>query len=199
MRPARRFEASDQHLVAGVEEQDAGAGTGLAHLGERGVEVVDERAGARVDDEREPGRPLPVPGQLRDRGDQRRREVVDDEEPEVLEDVSGRGPPGPGEPGDDEEVEGRSAHALTSCSRSYTARATVSGSHDNATSSSSVRARSRFTDPDSLRSRARRVGPRPATSSSTDRVACCSRRRRWYVIANRCASSRTCWSRYKAG
>ena len=43
-----------------------------------------------------------------------------------------------------------------------------------------------------------RVGPRPGTSSSTDFVIFLSRSWRWYVIAKRCASSRTCCSRYSA-
>ena len=41
-------------------------------------------------------------------------------------------------------------------------------------------------------------GPRPGTSSSTDVVIFLSRSWRWYVIAKRCASSRTCCSRYSA-
>ena len=47
------------------------------------------------------------------------------------------------------------------CSRAYTARATASGSHGSATSSSSVSSRSFFTEPNSLSRRCLRVGPEP--------------------------------------
>ena len=40
-----------------------------------------------------------------------------------------------------------------------------------------------------------RAGPMPGNSSSTERVIALSRRPRWNSIANRCASSRTRWSR----
>ena len=47
-------------------------------------------------------------------------------------------------------------------------------------------------------SRFLRVGPSPGTSSRTDLVIFLPRSWRWYVIAKRCASSRTCCSRYSA-
>ena len=61
--------------------------------------------------------------------------------------------------------------------------------------SSALAARSRFTEPKARSSAFCRAGPRPGTSSSTLVVIALLRRWRWWVIANRCASSRTRCSR----
>ena len=61
-----------------------------AQLGERLVEIVDERAGADVDAEAVALRAAAAAGELGDLADERRRQVVDDEEPEVLEHVGRR-------------------------------------------------------------------------------------------------------------
>src|SRR5207244_7987731 len=60
--------------------------------------------------------------------------------------------------------------AAPPCSRSYRSRATRSGSQATASSSSRLRSRSFFTEPNSLSRRDRRVGPNPGTSSSADFV-----------------------------
>ena len=64
-----------------------------------------------------------------------------------------------------------------------------------AISSSTVAARSRLRDPNSFISTFRRVSPRPGTSSNKETSMLVDRFCRWYVIANRCASSRTRCSR----
>src|SRR3954451_12449211 len=203
--PAGRLVAAHQHLVVGVGEKHPGAGDHLLELGERRDEVVDELARAHIDHEPEPLRALRPAPELGHLGDERRRQVVDHEEPEVFEHVGGRGATGPGHPGDDGDVERHAgplvparSPARSPCNCAWTARATFSGSLGISTSSSSVSSRSRLTEPCSFNRRAFRVGPSPGTSSSTERVIFLSRSCRWYVMAKRCASSRTCWSKYSA-
>ena len=53
--------------------------------------------------------------------------------------------------------------------------------------------------PNCLSSSRRFFGPSPGMSSSGERVRAFCRRARWPVIANRCASSRSCWIKCNAG
>ncbi len=64
-------------------------------------------------------------------------------------------------------------------------------------SSSTVAARSFFSEPKCFSSAWRRVSPRPGTESSSPAVSRLDRLLRWYEMAKRCASSRTRWSRYR--
>jgi hypothetical protein len=64
-----------------------------------------------------------------------------------------------------------------------------------AVSSSTLAARSRLSEPNSFISAFRRVSPSPGTSSSKETSMLVERFCRWYVMANRCASSRTRCSR----
>ena len=84
-----------EHVVGRIEEQHPRAGAHLPELGQRGDEVVDELTGPHVDHEREPLRALGAAPQLGDLGDQRRREVVDHEEAEILQHVGRGRAPGP--------------------------------------------------------------------------------------------------------
>ena len=69
------------------------------------MEVL-QGAGADVGPEGVAGRgPARGPGQLGHLGDEQRRQVVDDEEAEVFEDVGRFRPSRPGQPGDDRDVE----------------------------------------------------------------------------------------------
>ena len=61
--------------------------------------------------------------------------------------------------------------------------------------SSMVAARSFFSDPKCLISVLRRTSPSPGTSSRRLSTIVLERRDRWWVIANRWASSRMRWSR----
>ena len=61
--------------------------------------------------------------------------------------------------------------------------------------SSTDAARSRFSEPKRVSSAFLRVSPSPGTPSSAELVIAFERFCRWYVIAKRCASSRTRCSR----
>ena len=78
------------------------------------LEVFDEHARADVDDQAVAVRPVAPAGQLGDLADERGREVVDDEEPEVLEHVRGFGTARAGHAGDDRDVE-NGLGVATSC------------------------------------------------------------------------------------
>ena len=98
---------ADEHVVGRVEEQDAFGRAEPLELVERGREVGEEVAGAHVDDERVTRRCLPSRGELGDLADEHGRQVVDDEEAEILEHVGGFRPAGTGHAGDDRDVETR--------------------------------------------------------------------------------------------
>ena len=59
----------------------------------------------------------------------------------------------------------------------------------------SVAERRRFMLPKALKSAFFRLGPMPSTSSRMLAVIALPRNSRWKVMANRCASSRTCFTR----
>ena len=59
--------------------------------------------------------------------------------------------------------------------------------------------RTRLIEPKTLSSSRLRFGPTPGRSSKAERTLRLARRSRWYVIANRWASSRRRWTRYSAG
>ena len=59
--------------------------------------------------------------------------------------------------------------------------------------------RTRLIEPKTFSSSRLRFGPTPGRSSNADRTLLLARRSRWYVMANRCASSRRRWTRYRAG
>ena len=61
-----------------------------------------------------------------------------------------------------------------------------------------VASRIAFTEPNFRSSAFLRFGPTPAISSSAERMPVFERTSRWYVIANRCASSRMRCTRYSA-
>src|SRR5947209_7423682 len=67
------------------------------------------------------------------------------------------------------------------------------------TISSTGASRIASTEPKCLRSTRLRAGPMPSTVSSGDVSALRERTLRWWVMANRCASSRTRWTRNIAG
>ena len=92
---AALLEAAHEHVVGRVEEQDARAARPCARSSRSAASSSSMNvAGAHVDDEREARRPLAPPAELGDLRDERGRQVVDDEEAEVLEHV-GRGSSGP--------------------------------------------------------------------------------------------------------
>ena len=59
--------------------------------------------------------------------------------------------------------------------------------------------RTRLIEPNTFSSSRFRFGPTPGRSSNAERTLRLARRSRWYVMANRCASSRRRWTRYSAG
>ena len=88
---AARLEAADEHVVGRVEEEHAGARAVRAELGERLVEVVRRTTPERTSTtEAVALRAAPAAGELGDLADERGRQVVDDEEAEVLEHVGRR-------------------------------------------------------------------------------------------------------------
>jgi hypothetical protein len=109
MAAAARFVPAHEDVVGCVEEEDARLGAVAMEFVDRSGEVVEEVAGPDVDDERVRLRLLLSSRQLRDLADQRRGQVVDDEEAEVFQHVGRLGPPGTGHARDDRDVE-RPAH-----------------------------------------------------------------------------------------
>ena len=113
VRAPGRLLAADQHVVVGLEEhQGRGAGPATP-LADDLAQAAEERAGPDVDDD---GDVLAVAVALVDHpddvGDQRGRQVVDDEEAEVLELLGGRAAAGAGHAGDDDERVRRRARVL---------------------------------------------------------------------------------------
>src|SRR4051794_1341907 len=214
MAPARLLVAVDQRLLVGGEEHDpvydpAGR-QGIDHGRQRGQVL----APARVAHHR---RQLDLGAlqheQLRQRADHLRREVVDAEVARVLEDVHGARLARPGEARDDHEVlevgsgvvavpvSHRVAHdhrpvRLRWLNRS---RATFCGKPGTFSSASREALSTASGEPKCLSSARLRAGPMPGSSSMIDSVIALSRRMRWWVIAKRCASSRTRWTSCSAG
>jgi len=104
VRSAGRLLPADEHLVAGVEEDERRLPT-RALVGERAGDRVEEGAGPHVDDHRDG---LLAAAALVDEvdhfGQERRRQVVDHEEAEVLELLGRRAAAGPCHAGDDDEL-----------------------------------------------------------------------------------------------
>ena len=103
-----------------------------------------------------------------------------------------RGPGRPGSPADRAIGDQASSVALI---RSASARPMPGTAAICSTGAS----RTRLIDPKTLSSSRFRFGPTPGRSSNAERTVRLARRSRWYVIANRCASSRSRWTRYSAG
>ena len=163
--------------------------------------------------------PRLVVDQAHDVAQQRRRQVVDDEEAEVLELLGGGAAPGAGHAGDHDQLSrpGRRS-AIQSSSISPVAvltrglaqscgsrplrdrlldrgrRARPDAGHRGDLVDARPRAAS-SSEPKCLSSVLRRTSPRPGTSSSRLSTIDLERRDRWWVMANRWASSRTRWSR----
>ena len=106
MRTTAALEAAYQLVVSGLEEEHADVDAHTFDECECIVEIVEHLATAHVDDHSESvGHDILV--DLGDGlGEQRRRQVVDDEPAQVFEGASGRGPSGPGHSGDEYEFEG---------------------------------------------------------------------------------------------
>ena len=105
MAPATRFVAPDEHRRRTRRGTARGCGADAAELFDGLGAIVDEVAGAHVDDQRVASGLLGASPSSRDLADERRRQVVDDEEAEILEDVGGLGTAGTGHAGDDGDVE----------------------------------------------------------------------------------------------
>ena len=93
--PARGFVPVDQVVVGGLEEDDAVVDVFLLQLLERLREFAEEHAAAGIHHDGDPGGAARPGHELGHLAEQRRRQVVDHEEPEVLEGVGGLGPPRP--------------------------------------------------------------------------------------------------------
>ena len=111
MTPTGGFVPVDQVVVGGLEEDDAVVDVFLLELLERLGEFAEEHAAAGVHHDGDPGGASGARHQLRHLAEQRGRQVVDHEEPEILQGVGGLGPTRPGQPGDQGEA-GGGARAL---------------------------------------------------------------------------------------
>ena len=98
MPAAGRLVPVHQVLVGGLEEQDAVVDPELLQLVERLRELAEEDAAARIDHDRDLRQAPRARDQLGHRREQRWRQVVDDEVPEVLQRVRGLGPSGADRP-----------------------------------------------------------------------------------------------------
>src|SRR5690349_4645735 len=222
MAPARLLVAVEQGLLVRGEEDDAVRepdGVELVdHAGQRGQVLA--AAGVRHD-RRALDLGALVHEQVGERPDHLRGQVVHAEVARVLEDVERGRLPRPGEPGDDHQLVevglARSpvagllddawiaggpadvAHRPVLLRWAYRSRATFCGTPGACSSSSRVAPRTASGDPKCLSSARLREGPMPGSSSMIDSVIARSRRMRWWVIANRCASSRTRWTSCSSG
>ena len=103
--PARLLEAGDQHVLGGVEEQDAVCHAAPVELVEHAQHALEVRAPADVTDDRRALHLAPlVREQLGQRAEHLGWKVVHAEVARVLEAGHRLGLPGPGEAGDDHEV-----------------------------------------------------------------------------------------------
>lgn len=90
VRAAHRLEAAHQGVVGGLQEDDAPGDVLGRQVGEGVTEVVEEASAADVDDDRDPGDvALGAGAEFHHGGDQRGRQVVDDEPAEVLQTLGG--------------------------------------------------------------------------------------------------------------
>src|SRR5207248_9967972 len=99
------FVPSNEHVVGSIEKEHTRPRALTVQLVLRTGDTVEEVTGAHVDDQPVARRVVVTAGELRDLADEHRRETVDDEEPEVFENVCGLGPSGTGHTGDDQNVE----------------------------------------------------------------------------------------------
>ncbi len=104
MRPPRLAIAPDQHLVGGVDEEHLDLVAPLPERGERLVGAFQERAGADVHPEPNPLDLARPRRQLHQIQRERRREVVDAVEAEILEYMERGRATGPAHSGDDDDV-----------------------------------------------------------------------------------------------
>src|SRR4051794_26915301 len=197
--PARLFEAIDERVRRGLQEQQPVGHALPGQLLEHAGHALERLSSAHVGHHRRPLHLAAVMAeQLSQRGDHLRRQVVDAEVAGVLEASHRLGLARPREAADQHEVLYRGAH-LTLCTYSWISRATLPGRPGTASSSSLLASRKRSGVPKCWRIERLRAGPTPGRSSSTDRVIELSRRARWNSIANRCASSRTRCSSWSSG
>jgi hypothetical protein len=103
--PARLLVAVDEHVVRGLEEEDAMRGPAGVELVEHARQLLEVLARAHV---RYDGGPVHLAAvvldELGERGDHLRRQVVDAEVPRILEARHGLRLPGAREPCDQDEV-----------------------------------------------------------------------------------------------
>ena len=105
VRAAHRLEAAHQGVVRGLQEDDAPGDVLGLQVGEGLAEVVEEAAAADVDDDRDAGDvALRAGAELHHGGDQRGRQVVDDEPAEVLQTLGRGAAAGSGHAGDDHQL-----------------------------------------------------------------------------------------------
>src|SRR3954464_8016474 len=199
MPPARLLVAVEQHVLAGLEEEQPVRGAARLELLEHLGQPLEVGAPAHVAHDRRPLDLAALVGEeLRQRPDHLRRQVVDAEIAGVLEARHRLRLACAGEAADHHEVLDGGSH-LTLCTYSWISRATLPGRPGTASSSSRLASRNRSGVPKCWRIDRLRDGPTPGRSSSTERVIARSRRPRWNSIANRCASSRTRWSSCSSG
>ena len=162
------LEPPDQHVVGGVEEEDAHPVPARLERIDGREHVVEVSPAASHHE----GHPLQLgPGavhQLRDLRDERRRHVVDHEPAQVLQRGPGRRPSGPGHAGHHQVFAHRSTSAyrpagpfgaMGVCSRSKTDAPTSAGNHDTPSNSSLDTFRRAARPPNCSIRRSRRFGP----------------------------------------
>src|SRR6476661_8253808 len=227
VRAADALETPHEGLVGRVEEHEAGSLAPGAGRPDGVRELGEPPPGADVDDDGDllqvclgVARPGLV-AQLGEMAEQLGRQVVDDEPAQVLEDVGGRAAAGAAHAGDDDDggigqgcLGGWAAvggHSSTSPVVRFTAGSwgapsakwlTTADASDRpkpGTAMMSVMsaARRRLTEPNWRSSAFWRLAPSPGMPSSWEVVMALDRRWRWKVMANRWASSRSRWSRYR--
>ena len=180
---ARRLEPADEHVVVRIEEDDARAHPSSRSSASAAFEVVDELAGADVDHERRTGSGPRARASSATFGISAGGRLSITKKPEVLEHVGCGRAPGPGQPGDDRDVDGAfiglqvAAWAWASASGRRRVESLVRARAPPRRGARGARRarprsapRSLFTEPNSRSRRARRAGPSPGTSSSTDAI-----------------------------
>ena len=149
--PAGAFEPPDEHVVGGVEEQDAHPVPPRLERIHRGQHVIEVSPAAAHDEGHTLHLRTRAVDQLGHLGDQGRRHVVDDEPAEVLQSGRRRRTAGPGHAGHHQVLAHPSTLARLSvdpfgdsgvCNRSNTAAPTSAGNHDTPIRSSSEAPRS---------------------------------------------------------
>src|SRR5581483_1715504 len=192
MAAAGLLEAIEQRLLARLEEDHGRVEAAVRQVVEGRLQLVEVGAAARVGNDRGPPHVAPrVSEELAERADHPRRQVVDAEIARVLERRHGLGLAGARVAGDEDEL-----YALghpVRLSWRWMSRASLPGMPGTASSSSRLARATCSGEPKWSRRARFRAGPTPGSSSSSERRSDRSRRLRWNVIANLCASSRTRW------